>query len=212
MTLKREMIKTEIPIDYILTSPEGPKEIFLLLHGFVQEATDLYDVIKEFLPKDAIVVAPNGLFPIPKVNKKTKKLELKFTWMFYNRETQKQYFDYDVPVQGLCSLMRSLNLPNLPLTVIGFSQGGYVAPFFLEKYSGQIKQLIGIGAVIKNDLLKKTISYKVNLLHGKFDNIVELDNAKKSLSPITDGEFHILDNTGHRLNDEVANKIKELVN
>ena len=137
--------------DYEERRPEGiPDQIILLLHGYSESGGGIFKKLEPLLPEKALVIAPNGPFPIPQ--RTPEGYRMGYSWYFYNPATDEYVFDMDTGIRFLRGLLEQLKLPNLPVRLIGFSQGGYLAPF-VARALPQAKQVIGIGCEFLADEL-----------------------------------------------------------
>src|SRR4051812_21402659 len=122
-----------MPFDYQIRKPSGgePRQLVLLLHGHGETGQKILDKLAPVLPEDAVVIAPNGPFPISEwVGTDWKERTVKFTfcWHFYEPKTDAYYIPPDTSIAHVCGGLKKLGVLHLPKTIIGFSQGGYLAP------------------------------------------------------------------------------------
>ena len=142
--------------DVLVGKPEGgakPTRIFLLLHGYLQDgpsmARRLESAIEgweESTGGHALVLAPSGSYPIPE--RTEKGYHVGYSWYFYDFSTDEYYIDMENSVLLLNGIIaqaeKETSVVNLPITVIGFSQGGYLSPIF-AKTNPRVDHVIGIG-------------------------------------------------------------------
>lgn len=206
------MKKTKVPADfqmeYDLIEAPNAKRNYLILHGFYENAPIIKEKLLPLIPKDSNILIPNGCFPLPK--KRTSGWELFFSWYFFDEATQSFYVEYDFPAGVLEGLVKQLKLDKLPLTVIGYSQGGYLSPFVAERLEN-CDQVIGLGCSYKHDLLNSSTHYIVNGIHGAKDDKVDPVNAQKCFEKLDKlgikGEFTLLPDVGHDLGLEFYEKL-----
>lgn len=212
MELKRAKIPCYTYTDYLLRQGNKKKRVYLLLHGFGQKAQDIYDLIAPLLPQDSTIIAPNGNFPQAKKIQDSYKMT--FAWYFYDNSTKNYFIDYDLPATILQGLLKELRLDQLPLTIIGFSQGGYLAPFAAEKIT-TTDRVIGISCVFRYKFLKSNPSWRMDALHGKEDDIVEINNAKEAMTELKNlgvrGEFVEVEKASHSLDQNMLNELSKLL-
>ena len=208
---EREKISSWYFTDYKLLGDKKASRIYLLLHGYGQNCDSIFDSLKSSLPQNALVLIPNGPFPQPQ--KTSKGLSLNFAWYFYDNIRNTYYIDYQLPANILKELVQTLHLEKIPMTIIGFSQGGYLAPFAANMISS-VDHVIGIACRFCHERLDR-INYKIDGIHGKLDSIVDPNRAKKSHKEMIKkggvGEFYLLEE-GHRLTSKFRNCVKKLVN
>jgi predicted esterase len=203
--------------DYIYKVQNNPKELILLLHGYSESAEKIFDRLINYLPSTAAVLAPCGLFPIPqRKGGDTQKVEheMGYSWYFYNFRTDEYVIDMGSAIHYLIGLIRELKLEHLPLRIIGFSQGGYLAPFVgLEQ--PQTRQVIGISSRFLEDEFPSLPHFRMDAVHGEVDEVIECKPAEEShrrlLQKGVQGKFIVVPNVPHRLTFEVRKKVRELL-
>ncbi len=210
MILHKIKINSPFPMDYFSNECANPKRVIFLLHGYGESGKKIFNRLIDFLPKDALVIAPNGPFPLPE--KLEDGYKVSYAWYFYNKFTGEFLIDYDFPSELLKNLWLELNL-KLPLTVIGYSQGGYLAPFVGEKIV-DTNQVIGVNCRFRYDRLKN-LKFKLYGIHGKNDDTVDPIMAFESFEVLKrkgiSGDFYTLENEGHRLTNPFKEKIQKLL-
>ena len=210
--LQRVQFKTESFLDVVTRIPSEPKEVYLLLHGLQERGKRIYRKLRSAIPEDAVILAPNGSYPLPSL--KNGETRYTYAWYFYDRASQTYHIDQKYPVAQLKHMIEALNLSHLPLTIIGFSQGGYLAPFVGQELK-QTKHVIGIGCEFRTPLLKKDYPFKITAVHGADDKIILPEWAKKEVdylkSQNIDCEFHLVPETGHEITPQAANVIAEIL-
>ena len=63
--MKKVNLPVHLDIEYHSNNIENPKQVLLLLHGYMLDGKFMYDVLKQYLPEDALIIAPNGPFHTP---------------------------------------------------------------------------------------------------------------------------------------------------
>lgn len=199
-------------VDYIKNDCPNPKRVILLLHGYGEKAQKIFKRLIEYLPKDSLVIAPNGPFPLPVKTEDGYKLS--FAWYFFDPIKDKFFIDYELPSELLKNFYQQLDLPNLPLTIIGYSQGGYLSPLVGAKIP-QTNHVIGINCRFRYDKLENGINFKLDGIHGKLDEVVDPNRAKESFEILKKrgikGNFYFIENEGHLLSEPIKEKIQELL-
>ena len=207
---KRERVDAWYFTDFHLQGDKKGKRIYMLLHGYEQNCDYITSRLESSLPKNALILAPNGPFPLPK--KTSDGLVFNFAWYFYDNVRSTYYIDYQLPATILKGLVENLHLQNIPMTVIGFSQGGYLAPFVGQIISS-VDHVVGIACRFCHEQLGK-INFKIDAIHGRSDSIVDPGRAKLSHEELIRrgalGEFHLLDE-GHKLGKRFKDGVKKLV-
>ncbi|HXH73964.1 MAG TPA: hypothetical protein VNJ08_03315, partial [Bacteriovoracaceae bacterium] len=65
----------------VIREVPDPREIFLLLHGLNERGKKIFRKLNSYLPSDALILAPNGIFPLADQNE--SGLRLGYTWYYY---------------------------------------------------------------------------------------------------------------------------------
>ena len=207
---ERKQINAWYCTDFHLQGNKKAKRIYLLLHGYEQNCDVITSSLTSSLPEDSLILAPNGPFPLPK--KTPDGLLLKFAWYFYDNIRNTYHIDYKLPATILKGLVQSLHMDNIPMTVIGFSQGGYLAPFVGNMISS-VDHVIGIACRFCHERLGK-INFKIDGIHGMQDLIVDPKRAKASHEKLIQqgsrGEFLLFDE-GHKLGSKFKASVKKIV-
>lgn len=198
-------------MEYDYIEHPSASQNFILLHGFLENAPIIKEKILPLIPEKSNILIPNGCFPIPK--KRAHGWELYFSWYFFDNKTNSFYVDYKFPSSVLEKLYHVVTKVNLPLTIIGYSQGGYLAPFVAERLMSCHKVVV-LGASYKYDLLQKKDHYKIYGLHGKEDDKVDPRNASEcfeKLEKAQKGKFELIPRVGHDLNPSFLSHISKLL-
>ena len=212
--LTRTEVSAAAPIDYYFKSPKGDSPLILLLHGFAQDWSDIYQPLAKIIPKNFGVLAVNGTYPLPKRNKETNEWDISFAWYFFDREKRKYLIDQKFSRDILTSLIKEkLNISN-KVIIIGYSQGGYLAPFVASKLSST-KSVFMINANLKVEMLPKKIHCPVYCLNGIKDPIVCPKNARQSFNQFisngNSGEFFEIEKTHHNISPQILDKLIEFL-
>ena len=196
-------------LHYQLQGDEQNNRLFILLHGYGQNSGDVMTLASS-LPKNSLILAPDGPFPLGK--KKMFKNPVNFAWYFYDATSDSFYIDYELPATLVATLVKDLNLIQLPTTIIGFSQGGYLAPFVGEMMKN-VDHVVNISGRFRYEQLVQ-IHFRIDSIHGKDDSIVDPCRVRASHEELikrgAEGEFHLLDG-GHEINDEVKSCLESVV-
>jgi predicted esterase len=179
-------------LEGIVRRPEAPTEVILLLPT---------------LPENALVIAPNGPFPIPRP--KENRLDYGHSWYFYDKIEKKYFVNQDLAKFWLRDLLHILNPNKLPLTIIGFSQGGYLAPLAGEVIQ-ETKLVVGIACEFRTTLIKKQLPFPLVAIHGSADEIIKPEGALleiDQLKPLGITVDWQLVEAGHEINGHVSEAV-----
>lgn len=209
----RVEVQASLPLDYSLLLPKAPpRELILLLHGYAENGQIILEKLASTLPDNAAVLAPNGLFPIPRRTEKADRIGC--SWYFYDRSKQDYFIDMKPAIGFLEKGVERLGFQFLPKRIVGFSQGGYLAPFVGHRLSAT-RQVIGIGCEYLCEEWPAGFSFRVDAIHGDQDPVVPLEEAREShelLGPRgIPGSFTLLENTGHQIDERVRDRVSQLL-
>ncbi len=180
------------------------------LHGYGQSAEDLYKLIESALPKKSTLLLPNGPYPLPG---KARTIEsLGFAWYFYDAKSSEYYVPYKIPANLVKDLVAHLNLSQRKKIIIGYSQGGYLAPFLAQELN-DVEKVICLNSSFRPDLMDDLKhDFLVHAINGEDDDMVNPLEAKNKHAKLQKynchGEFTLLKDTNHRINEEMLLKLK----
>jgi predicted esterase len=202
--------------DFTLRKVERPKQLVLLLHGYAESGRKIFKLLEPQIGSDAVVLAPNGPFPMPR--RIPNGYAVGFSWYFYDDSRDEYFIDMELGLTYLRGVVTGLGLDHLPLTVIGFSQGGYLAPFLGQSLT-QTRHVIGIGCEFLAEELKAGIPFRIDAMHGGKDDVVSASRAQSSHTKLLGrvaaqvsikGEFRLFPETGHEISQEIQASVKSL--
>lgn len=185
----------------------NPDQVILLLHGLHERGLRIFRKLVKHLPENALILAPNGPFPLPR--EKNGRTEYGFAWYFYDRATKSYHLDQKLAVSWLTELLRTKNLPHLPLTIIGFSQGGYLAPL-LGHALPETKLVIGLGCEFRDNLVAKDIRFPLVGLHGESDRVVNVNHSRTEAEK-QNLRWEMIPATAHEISEAMAVRVRELL-
>lgn len=195
--------------DYLFQD-EGDGPVIICLHGYGQSAEDLYNLIESGLPEKSTLLIPNGPYPLPG---KARTIEsLGFAWYFYDTKSSEYYVPYKIPANLVKDLVAHLNLSQRKKIIIGYSQGGYLAPFLAQELN-DVEKVICLNSSFRPDLMDDLKhDFLVHAINGEDDDMVNPLEAKKKHAKLEKynclGEFTLLKDTNHRINEEMLLKLK----
>lgn len=191
---------------------ESPKRVILLLHGLGQRGKRIYRKLLAHLPSDALIIAPNGPFPIPR--QKEGRSDFGRSWYFYDKHERAYFISMDLSIYWLRDLLKIENPMKLPVTIIGFSQGGYMSPH-VGLAIPETQLVIGLACEFRSNFIHKSPPFKLIAIHGELDDIVtpgaqksEIDSLKMKGIEI---DYHLIPNTGHEITTEMAKMVNSLL-
>ena len=217
--MERLIANMPLEVEFYEEGLQDPEHLYLLLHGYSESADTIRKRLLPLLEKKGKVIIPNAPFPLPKSfplseRPSGKDLLSGYAWYFYDAQTDKFLIPYEGPAQYLGDFINRYNKNDLPLTIIGYSQGGYLTPF-LAQYAKNVRQVIGINCSFRDSLLTDIPNYEVHGINGDCDIIVDPLLAKERFQRLKErglkGEFHLVKDATHRLGEEIKEKIKEIL-
>lgn len=209
---KRYELKALAVFDGVERPVSNPDQVILLLHGLHERGLRIYRKLISNLPDNALILAPNAPFPLPR--EKEGRTEYGYCWYFYDRQTKSYYLNQKLAVSWLMELLASKNVSHLPLTIIGFSQGGYLAPM-LGHALPQTKLVIGLGCEFRDNLIDDKIQFPLVGLHGAGDKIVNVDHSRSDAEKIKARgitvEWETIPGTAHEISEAMAIRVKTIL-
>lgn len=192
--------------------PEKAREIILLLHGLGERGKRIFRKLLPYLPTDAHILAPNAPFPLP--NLKENRVSYGHSWYFYDKFEQKYFINQDLAKFWLRDLLFLENPQKLPVTIIGFSQGGYLAPL-VGQIIPQTKLVIGLSCEFRTSLIHEKLSFHLEAVHGLKDTIVSSESAEREIQLLRPLGMNIgwtpLTNTGHEITPEMGQAVRNIL-
>ena len=184
------------------------ERIYLLLHGYQLDGQFMLKTFTDVL--DEKLVAPNAPFMVP--ISKPDGHKAGFAWYYFDPKTGVYYIDMQVPVGYIRAILDRENPQKLPVTVIGYSQGGYLAPKVAELIS-DVDQVIGIACKFRNEKFEQRPAVQYHQINCIHDKVVDYKTALEEFNKLENnsGTFHTLENQGHRLNKTYLNKLLEII-
>jgi predicted esterase len=207
--------------DYVLRRPRAEaSELILILHGYSLSGKIVYDKLAPYCPEDAVLLAPNGPFPLPE-RKADGSYRVGFSWYFYDPSQGGRYFiDMRVAIGMLRGMIAGLGLEGLPVRIIGFSQGGYLASLAALELAG-VRQVIGIASEFLPEEMDEIVArkglswppeFRADAVHGAQDEVVPIGDARPAhealLARGMRGRFVELAGEGHRLSAGVLEAVR----
>lgn len=187
--------------------------IVLLVHGFQQTGERFFKQVVSAIPENFEVLAVDGPFPVP-FQGESGKWVLGYSWYFYSHRHKVYYVPMSAGVNFLCGWLQDQGLASRVQKVVGFSQGGYLAPFVAKKLS-KVDQVIGIHSRFRYEELTDPQDYRLDCLHGEDDPLVEPDYSQDSHDKLLEmgwkGEYRLLPGVGHSISAEVLEGLTDML-
>ncbi|EPZ51392.1 phospholipase/carboxylesterase [Bacteriovorax sp. BAL6_X] len=203
----RTNVGTNLPIDSIEMGNPKAQRTLLVLHGFAQNNEQIKENIIDKLSSKIVenfrILIPNGIFPIPKI--RPNQITYRYSWYFYDHTRQSYYIDMNTPIEALGNLLKAKAIEFKNVTIIGYSQGGYLAPI-MASYLPGIHTSIAINANTRVDKLGENLNFKHLSIHNEGDPVVEFKNSHNSFlelrKKIADARFESFEINSHEITPE----------
>ncbi|MBC76639.1 MAG: hypothetical protein CME64_11550 [Halobacteriovoraceae bacterium] len=181
---KRKMkITKSNPISYEhdihINETKDYEKVVLLLHGFQLNGKFMFKRFEKLFSSNTLVMAPNAPFVVPL--KKDDGWEARYGWYFYDPDKRNFYINYEPASYWLCDIVRELNKKRAPVTIIGYSQGGFIAPKVAESLT-EVEKVIAINSIFRSERfsIRKEVTY--SQVHGKLDSLVSFEDAQEEFN------------------------------
>ncbi len=190
----------------------GHREVILLLHGLGERGKRIFRKLLPFLPQEALIIAPNAPFPLPR--NKAGRMDFGHSWYFYDKSEQKYFINQDLAKFWLRDLLKLENPQALPVTIIGFSQGGYLAPLAGLEIK-ETRLIIGLGCEFRTTLIHKKLPFPMHAVHGEKDEIISMASAQKEIAQLKSLDIHVnwhpVPDTGHEITTAMGNVVRSIM-
>lgn len=197
------------PLKFAEIKPSNPRSLILLLHGLDERGLRIQRKLMKYLPEDAHVIAPNGPFPLARV--KSDRVDFGYAWHFYDPFTKSYEIDQSFTRGLLKDLLEKLNPHKLPVVIIGFSQGGYIAPGIAFEVP-ETQLVVGIGCEFRPHFFPTLPHFKLLSVHGLDDKIIPATHAEENNQLLKARGIEVawvpLQNTAHEINSAVGEVIR----
>ncbi len=180
---------------------EGPFPVLLMLHGWTGDENSMW-IFAPRLPKNALLIAPRGIFPSPSTGG--------YSWYAERTKPWPRIEDFSQAVDMLFTNISPENFPDgdfSKLQLIGFSQGAALAYSMTLKYPERVTSLVGLSGFLPDHatgLLQpnRLVGLPVFVAHGTEDNLVPVERARMSVDLLEKAGAQVTyceDNVGHKL-------------
>jgi predicted esterase len=212
--MKKLGLEVELKLEHqIYIIEKGtPKRVYLLLHGYLLDGKYLLDTLKDTLPEDSLIIAPNGPFLVPV--KKNERYKTKFAWYFFDPHKQNFYIDFEPASHYAKKVLDTYNTQKLPVTIIGYSQGGYLAPR-IGNADTLVDSVIGMACAFRSSRFEFNEKIKYSQINSRSDLVVDFEGALSEFEKIKEkgnlGEFYTLNDSGHRIDKFYLEQLKTIL-
>jgi len=214
----------EVPSQCYFREAEGftPNEATLkiLLHGHDQTADFMVKQIAPLVSPNQHLLIPTAPFPVPQTRPPGK---FGHTWYFYDFRDRSYYWNQTLAINLVKHWLNHFEQRCLeskksgfgPIRIIGYSQGGYLAPFLGLKLL-QVQEVITLNAQFRVDLLPAKLPFKCIAINGEKDEIVDAFGSQmthqKLIEEGNSGKFILVKNSNHLLDHYMQEELRPLLN
>jgi len=206
-SIKRTLIPASTEIDYYLRAPKDDFPLIIFLHGFGETFGHLLRHFEKKIPHQAGILAVNGVFPLAQKKFDSPEWKLRFCWYFYDSAKKEYFINQRYPAEVLAGLIQQLNLEQKKKIIVGYSQGGYLAPFLGEQLENVVS-CISINGEYKHQLLPEKLPFPIINICGEQDEVVDPINCRNSHEIImkrgNSGGFYLVKRAGHQINTDIT--------
>ena len=204
-------VTAELPISFYFEKNKSPdKKLLIFLHGYTDSAASFLKRAYDGSGLDYDCLAPNGPFPVPVSTEKGYKEA--YSWYFEDHSIGRTIIPKEVTIKILVSLIYKLGLEKHRKTIVGFSQGGFLAPKLAEQLL-HVDKIIGIGSDYRKDLYENIKNIKVFGIHGVLDSVVPYQKSFDHYHEraFQGGEFSSIPNMDHKINDSAKAELLRFI-
>jgi phospholipase/carboxylesterase len=178
----------------------GPHPLMLLLHGWTGDENSMW-VFANRLPKNALLVAPRGLYPTTLGG---------YGWQPSLGRTWPDLEDFRPAMEALWELLSPQNFPAAdggPLRLAGFSQGAALSYSLALAYPHRVAALAGLsgfapGGVERLVKAQPLAGKACFMAHGTQDELVPVARARQARQLLLEAGAQVTyceDDVGHKL-------------
>ena len=178
----------------------GPFPVILMLHGWTGDENSMW-VFAPRLPKNALLIAPRGLFSSPSGGYSWHPA-IKGRWPWIN--------DFLPAAEKLFEVISRKNFPIGNFSsfhLLGFSQGAALAYSMAILHPERINGLAGLSGFLPEGTTTRLSANRLNglpvfIAHGTGDDLVPVDRARAAVAQIEQAGAQVTyceDDVGHKL-------------
>jgi len=204
-----DQVTVSLPMTSYVQASEGSGDVVLLLHGYQDHAEAFF---RRVFPKSHFpyhILAPNSPFPAP--IRTDEGYREAYSWFFADRSKGQVLLHPEVAIDALAQWVEKRGYDDHRKIIVGFSQGGYFAPFAARGLKKVIK-IIGVGSGYRVADYAETGIDDVDAIHGDRDDIVSYEHALKSFEALRPqlkaGEFLTISGLKHGIDDRTQKLIQ----
>lgn len=204
----------KLPIEYeqsyFTNDLKDYDHIILALHGYQQSGEFFYKRIEKFLDLNkTLIICPNAPFLVP--TKKEEGWIDTYSWYFFDPQKKSFYINYEPSALMISKLLDQLNPLNKEVTLLGYSQGGYLSPK-VAQLNKNIKKVIGLACIFRGERFKLKDDCEYFQIHGNEDDVVDIKESQNEFEKLglDLNDYHTID-ADHLLTSQFFDKLKDLL-
>ncbi len=200
------------PIDYLTSGQlKQAERVYLLLHGFNERAKNAVRRWQNALPEDACFIAPDGPYPLPE--KRDGHWRIGHAWYFYDSFKEEYFITPVVSAQVLASLVTDL-CPQAKISVLGFSQGAYLAPYVPHEIKA-CDQVIMMNGLVRSDMVERVENVEYEIFNSDKDPLVDFQKSESHSEIFSRGselvKFHKIESDSHDVTEEHMQLLRRIL-
>lgn len=199
----------EYPQDYYTNDLEEYDQIILALHGYQLNGEFIFKRLTRHLKlSKTLIICPNAPFLVPM--KKEDGFKAGYSWYFFDPKTRNFYINYDPSAKLMHDLIEKINVKKVPVHIIGYSQGGYLAPKVAE-FNEHVSKVFGISCIFRANRFEIKEDCEYFQIHGSLDKVVSYGEGKEEFLKLglKPENFYSV-KTEHILDQKLLEKLKEI--
>lgn len=216
LQIETSCVSTTLPFGFRHRPVTSPRILIIFLHGYSDHGGSF---VRRLFPdqwptsfEHVAALAPNGPFPTP-VKTESGWREA-YAWYFYDEKEARMMITPETAVTACEKLVQDFGYEDVPKILVGFSQGGYLAPN-LAKRLKNVREIIAVATGFREDYYPQNAKWRVNAVHGSNDEIFPVAKAREAHAAILrlgfDGEFFELPGGTHVASPEMGHLIETRV-
>jgi predicted esterase len=201
-----------MPIRYHLTAKKGPGVVFCL-HGYQDHALSMIRRLGWWERADLPfqLCAINGPFPVPVWQGDGFKEA--YSWYFRDSSRDLDFVSPNTTASRLKVLINDLGLSGTPKVLVGFSMGGFLAPYLAAELEN-VKGIVGIGCGYNAEAYAKCPPLTVHAIHGESDERIAIEGSKAEFAKVIlaghDGRYHAIPGLSHKVEPSIEALVRKL--
>ncbi|MDX9731232.1 MAG: hypothetical protein RBT63_05625 [Bdellovibrionales bacterium] len=215
LSLERISIAATLPVGFRHRPVQNPKLLAIFLHGYSDHGGSLLrrlfsdgSHVTHGDLEHVAILAPNGPFPVPVKNEDGWKKA--YAWYFYDMETDQMIIPPDAAIGAIKKLVQENGYETLPKVIVGFSQGGFLAPALGQSLKN-VHEIIGIGTGYRTDYYPANTNWVVSGFHGTEDEVISFEQAAEMHDRVLrqgfDGQFVAFPALKHTASSEIGEAV-----